>query len=850
MGSISNKSRCKIVLLLLFYGLSLFAEDTKQIQVEKTGNKLIVSNQLISRTISFSENEPGEITNASFYLKQGEQEILNSNANNEWFKVSINNKTISNTDKYWKYKNNTVREMQNNGKEIKLFFIGEEESVKHLEIVYMMQIFNNSTIVRERIEFSTTANDIYQLTFVENKPCFIFPLYNIRSDSPGIDKNTLEIRIASWNADLIELGDKSSFDYRNLEKDWRIGRNLADNYMYHPKKILCAISDGETKKYKGPFLISQVAGFNANLLFAYEHGSPDDDPEQEYIFIQQSGSDDNISISSVYNSGVYYKNESLKIGKSLSSVWNVIGFFEGDYVNVGENIIWDYLYDKICEVGISRKSLFYYNTWGMQRDESRRGHDIRGVLTEEKVIREIDDASQLGIDLFVLDDGWQDKFGDWNPDKQRYENGLKFYIDKCEEKNIIPGIWLATLATDSTAAITLAHPEWLIRETNSKPVIGRWEKNVFCFVSDYKNYFVQKSKSLIDDGIRYFKWDGMDKHLCDSPNHHHGGAKQSADERKLKQGYLLPLYITEAIKELKEYNPDIIVEVDVTEAERSVGLAILSEARYFWMNNGASWYGDYSSYRTKSMRMIPNLFGSFMPLTLMTYANFPMNDPTYTSQHYNVNSSFIGGKGLWGNIARMKPEERLLVGKMVSKLKLVEEEITGVKPIITGRVGSSPEVYEFVDKIKSVGKVISFSGSALKKDYVVKDINIRNLLGVLNNSYLTAENKLNIQFEYRMPDDTKEAFVLTNDGQGIGIVSSTSWLEMVELKDANTMAFTNGAPGEHIVLWTKEKGKPSIDSNKPIVVLISEPDNSSYYEIEIKTEKSLTHIILSSESLE
>ena len=43
-----------------------------------------------------------------------------------------------------------------------------------------------------------------------------------------------------------------------------------------------------------------------------------------------------------------------------------------------------------------------------------------------------------------------------------------------------------------------------------------------------------------------------------------------------------------------------------------------------------------------------SLYGSFMPTTLQTYANFPMYDPVYKAQRYNVNSSIVGGRGFWG----------------------------------------------------------------------------------------------------------------------------------------------------------------------------------------------------------
>lgn len=53
--------------------------------------------------------------------------------------------------------------------------------------------------------------------------------------------------------------------------------------------------------------------------------------------------------------------------------------------------------------------------------------------------------------------------------------------------------------------------------------------------------------------------------------------------------------------ELTAYEPGLVIEIDVTEDRHSmVGLAMLAEGKFFWMNNGASGYGDYSQYRAKS----------------------------------------------------------------------------------------------------------------------------------------------------------------------------------------------------------------------------------------------------------
>ncbi len=107
------------------------------------------------------------------------------------------------------------------------------------------------------------------------------------------------------------------------------------------------------------------------------------------------------------------------------------------------------------------------------------------------------------------------------------------------------------------------------------------------------------------------------------------------------------------MKELRKYNNDVVIEVDLTEPERCmIGLMPLQEGIFFFINNGASAYGDYSTYRTKSMRTVINDYGHFFPKELFTYAVYPHDVAPYHAQHYNINNTLIAGHGFWG---RSKP---------------------------------------------------------------------------------------------------------------------------------------------------------------------------------------------------
>ncbi len=800
-----------------------------QISVLTNVDNIEIVNSKIVRKIFISRTEFFSISNIFF---DSNKNILAKNVE-PWFEFEINEKRLNANNEIWKLDRIAEREMLNGGKEISFFI--KNLLLADLILEIKIQFYENHSFFREKLVLKTES-EILRLSNKNDELNFKFGAINVESNQDSIEIE--ELKIASWNAKLIETDYSSSPNPKEREIDWRVGRNLEQNYMYHPKKVKYILNQDLAISLKGPFVFVRNINNNNSFWMSYEHGAPDDDEEQNYLTFENKFSNNSLHTNIKYNYGAYINGRLITPNNDYHSIWYAQNFTENNEQTINESI-WNYLNTLISENDYSRKPLFYYNTWGMQRDESSRGNDVRNILTESKVLQEIEEASQLGIDLFVLDDGWQDKFGDWNPDPVRFPNGLKFYVDKCISKNIIPGIWMAAIAIDSNAEILQKNEDWQIRDNKHLHIVGRWDKNILCFNSGYKDYFISKCKELIDIGIRYFKWDGIDKHLCDSDKHFHGDSNNSVMERKQNQGFSIPLEITDAIRQLKEYNPEIIVEVDVTEADRSVGLAILSEARFFWMNNGASWYGDYSTYRAKSMRMITNLFGHFMPSTLQTYANFPINDPTYQAQNYNVNSSLIGGRGFWGNISRMTEDERLRVGNIVNKVKLVENEIKDVYPKIIGNVGSSPEVYEFINNENSIGKIIGFSSSAIKYRHVVQNINTNNFLGVLNHSYKLEDSNLLLDFEFYMPDDSKSAIVLNNNDSGISIISSTSWLENIEFDD-NSLLITVGAKGNQLIKWPKKNGSPKINSNYEIQTNIEKNSYLDFYLIEIKTNNQST----------
>ena len=74
----------------------------------------------------------------------------------------------------------------------------------------------------------------------------------------------------------------------------------------------------------------------------------------------------------------------------------------------------------------SRKPYIFYNTWNFQeRNKWENDKPYLESMNEDRILKEIDVAHRMGVDVFVLDSGWYERTGDWSVSSERFPNGLK-----------------------------------------------------------------------------------------------------------------------------------------------------------------------------------------------------------------------------------------------------------------------------------------------------------------------------------------------------------------------------------------------------------------------------------------
>lgn len=144
-------------------------------------------------------------------------------------------------------------------------------------------------------------------------------------------------------------------------------------------------------------------------------------------------------------------------------------------------------------------------------------------FNEDKLITIMDEAAKLGVDMFLLDDGWfankyprssdHQGLGDWSVTKEKLPNGIGRLVEEATNKGIKFGIWIEPEMVNPKSELYEKHKDWVIHLPNRDEYYFRNQ-----MVLDLSNPKVQDHVfGVVDDlmtrypGIAYFKWD------CNSP---------------------------------------------------------------------------------------------------------------------------------------------------------------------------------------------------------------------------------------------------------------------------------------------------------------------------------------------
>ncbi|WP_143305092.1 alpha-galactosidase [Chitinophaga vietnamensis] len=138
---------------------------------------------------------------------------------------------------------------------------------------------------------------------------------------------------------------------------------------------------------------------------------------------------------------------------------------------------------------------------------------------EAKLNALLHDTKKLGVDVFLLDDGWfgnkyprnNDKggLGDWQPNKQKLKNGFTALSKEASATDVKFGIWIEPEMVNPRSELYEKHPDWVIREPGRKEYYMRNQLVLDLANPAVQDFIYRTVDGLFNDipALAFIKWD-------------------------------------------------------------------------------------------------------------------------------------------------------------------------------------------------------------------------------------------------------------------------------------------------------------------------------------------------------
>ena len=178
-----------------------------------------------------------------------------------------------------------------------------------------------------------------------------------------------------------------------------------------------------------------------------------------------------------------------------------------------------------------------------------------------KLLGLADAAADLGMELFVLDDGWFGKrddstssLGDWYPNEEKLKGTLKELAEKINAKGLKFGLWIEPEMTNKDSDLYRAHPDWLLAEQGKRICHSRTQYVLDFSKKEVREYIGDMLENLLAEvPVSYIKWD-MNRSLMAAYS-----AKLPRDRQgELRHRYVLGLY--KVLEAVTQRFPELLLE--------------------------------------------------------------------------------------------------------------------------------------------------------------------------------------------------------------------------------------------------------------------------------------------------
>lgn len=324
-------------------------------------------------------------------------------------------------------------------------------------------------------------------------------------------------------------------------------------------------------------------------------------------------------------------------------------------------------------------------------------------INERKLLSLAKAGKEVGVELFVMDDGWfgtrdddTQALGDWQVNSKKLPNGIKGLVDKVRALGMEFGIWVEPEMVNVKSKLYEAHPQWVLEIPGKPHSEGRNQRILDLGNIEVQDYIIEEMSKVFGAGdIGYVKWD-MNRIFTD----YFAQSLPAEKQGEVTHRYYIGLY--RCMKELTKRFPKILFEGCASGGNR-FDLGILCYFPQIWASDDSD-----AIARAK----IQNGYSYGYPLsTIGAHVSACPNHQTLrvTPLESRFNVASYGLLGYECNLCEMKAEDLAAIKEQIALYKQWRE-VFQYGNFYRGRSFDSGNITEWCcvakDKKRAVGMLL------------------------------------------------------------------------------------------------------------------------------------------------
>ena len=335
-----------------------------------------------------------------------------------------------------------------------------------------------------------------------------------------------------------------------------------------------------------------------------------------------------------------------------------------------------------------------YNSWeatGFNFDE----------MTQEQLA---DKAASIGVERFVMDDGWfstrtsdNSGLGDWYPNPQRFPHGLKPLIDHVHALGMDFGLWVEPEMVNEDSELYRKHPDWILNFTGRPRTQARSQFVLNLALPEVQEYILQTlSKLLSENDIAFLKWDA-NRNFSEP-----GWPQKPVDEQKAlwvayEQGYY------RVLDTLRKRFPKLEIE-SCSGGGGRVDLGVMRYADEVWPSDNTDPFDR--------LTIQDGFTYAYTPSVMMAWVTDSPNwyNGRSTSLTYRFLSAMQGSLGIGANLNKWTNEDFVTAKQLIAEYKQIRKMVQqgALYRLLSPRDGSNVSSTESVSQDGRSAVVFAF----------------------------------------------------------------------------------------------------------------------------------------------